>query len=45
MALSGKSLDELVKPELREEWGVAKAAWFPRTDTTENEAYDTRTPG
>ena len=45
MALSSKSLDELVKPGLREKWGVAKAAWFPRTDTPENATYDKRTPG
>jgi len=45
MALSGATLDELVKPKLKEEWLVVKRAWFPRTDTAENAAYDKRTPG
>lgn len=45
MALSGEKLDDLIKPELREEWDVVKAAWFPRTDTPESAAYDKRTPG
>ena len=45
MALSGETLDELVKPELKEEWEQIKHQWFPRTDTPENAAYDRRTPG
>ena len=45
LALSAETLDELVKPHLREEWKLAKKKWFPRTDTPENEAYDLRTPG
>ncbi len=45
MALSGESLDELVKPDMKNEWEEVKANWFPRTDTAENQAYDRRTPG
>ena len=45
LALSADSLDELVKPELREEWTDTKRKVFPRTDTPENTAYDKRTPG
>ncbi len=45
MALSGESLDDLVKPDMRREWEDVKDDWFPRTDTAENEAYDKRTPG
>ena len=45
MALSGNSIDELIKPELMEEWNRVKYDWFPRTDTAENRAYDLRTPG
>jgi len=38
-------LDEVIKPDLWEEWIKAKKTWFPRTDTLENRAYDKRTPG
>ena len=45
MALSAETLDELVKPELKEEWNAKKHQWFPRTDSEENAAFDKRTPG
>ena len=45
MALAGDSVEELVKPELREEFETVKSSWFPRTDTKEHAAYDKRTPG
>lgn len=45
MALSGDSMEDLIKPELREEWESVKHEWFPRDDTSENIAYDLRTPG
>ena len=45
MALSGDSLDDIIKPELRDEWVNEKQKWFPRTDTKEHIAYDKRTPG
>ena len=39
MALSGDSLDEIVKPEMREQWEESKWDWFPKTK------YEKRTPG
>ena len=44
MALSAESLEELIKPELRKEWGPVKQTWFPREDA-EHSLYDKRTPG
>jgi len=45
IALSGLSFDELVKPEMKERYELEKNSWFPRTDTTENNKWDQRTPG
>ena len=45
IAISGDSVESLVKPELREEFQQDKCNWFPRTDTREHKAYDKRTPG
>ena len=45
MAIAGDSVEELVKPERKEEFEAAKSSWFPRTDTKEHTAYDKRTPG
>ena len=45
IALSGPSVESLVRPELKEEFQQDKCNWFPRTDTNENKAYDKRTPG
>ena len=45
IAISGPSVESLVRPELREEFEKDKCKWFPRTDTSENKAYDKRTPG
>ena len=44
-ALSGSSIESLVKPELRERFEVEKFNWLPRTDTEEHKRYDKRTPG
>jgi len=44
MALAG-NLDDLIKPELRDEYKLDKYNWFPRDDTLENKNYDKRTPG
>ncbi len=44
MAISAPNLDEVVKPELKEEWNAIKTQWFPRTDTPEHAAFDRRTP-
>ena len=40
-----EEFDTLIKPELRNEFELDKNNWFPRTDSTENEAYDKRKPG
>ena len=45
MAIAGDSVEELVKPERREEFEGVKDQWFPRNDTPEHTAYDKRTPG
>jgi len=45
IAVSGDSVESLVKPELREEFQQDKCNWFPRADTAEHKAYDKRTPG
>ena len=38
-AISGESVESLVKPELRAEFDQDKCDWFPRTDTPEHKAY------
>ena len=43
MALSGK-FDDLIKPNMKEEFELDKNNWFPRTDEV-NKAFDKRTPG
>ena len=45
IAISGESVESLVKPELKAEFEADKCNWFPRTDTPEHKAYDKRTPG
>lgn len=45
IAISGDSVESLVKTELKEEFKSNKHKWFPRTDTPEHKAYDKRTPG
>ena len=45
IAISGDSVESLVKPELKAEFEQDKCNWFPRTDTAEHKAYDKRTPG
>ena len=45
IAVSGDSVESLIKPELKSEFESDKANWFPRTDTGEHRAYDKRTPG
>ena len=42
MALSGASLEEVIKSELRGEWESEKKIWFP---SSENYAHDLREPG
>ena len=45
MSLAGDLLEELVKPDKKEEFTAAKQWWFSRQDTPENAAYDKRKPG
>jgi hypothetical protein len=45
LAISGYSLDKIIKPDMYDQYIREKNAWFPRTDTPENYAYDKRTPG
>ena len=43
--LSADTLEEVIKPDMRQVYDIEKKKWFPRTDTPEHEAYDKRTPG
>jgi hypothetical protein len=45
MVLSTDTLEEVVKPHLRQKYILEKNDWFPRDDTPEHAAYDKRTPG
>ena len=45
MALSTDTLEEVVKPHLRQKYILEKNDWLPRDDTPEHAAYDKRTPG
>ncbi len=45
IAISGDSIEKLVRPELKEKFNGEKSNWFPRTDTSEHRGYDKRTPG
>jgi hypothetical protein len=45
MALSTDTLEEVVKPHLRQKYILEKNDWFPHDDTPEHAAYDKRTPG
>ena len=40
IAISGYSVESLVKPELKAEFEEDKCNWFPRTDTAEHKVYD-----
>jgi hypothetical protein len=43
MALSTDTLEEVIKPHLRQKYILEKNDWFPRDDTPEHAAYDKRT--
>lgn len=45
VALSGESVEALVKPELRADFEREKCSWFPRDFDDEVRAFDKRTPG
>ena len=42
IAISGESVENLVKPELKAEFEATKCNWFPRMDAPEHKAYDKR---
>lgn len=44
-ALSGNRLDNVVKPEFKEDFKENKHLWLGRDDAKENVLYDRRTPG
>jgi hypothetical protein len=44
MALTG-DFENIIKPELQEEFKKEQYKWFPRTDTEEHKKLDKRTPG
>ncbi|KAK3736485.1 hypothetical protein QZH41_017404, partial [Actinostola sp. cb2023] len=45
IAISAESFEEIIRPEIREEFEAEKHDWLPRTDTAEHRAFDKRTPG
>ncbi|KAJ8030844.1 hypothetical protein HOLleu_27376 [Holothuria leucospilota] len=45
LAISGDSLDDVIKPDMRNAFELEKHLWFPRTDTDEHKQHDKRTPG
>ena len=45
IAFSGENFEELIKPELKDDYLQNKSKWFPRDDTKENAKFDKRTPG
>ena len=45
LAIAGDSLDDLIRPDLVNEWRTEKHLWFPREHPAEIAAYDKRTPG
>jgi hypothetical protein len=40
IAFSADTLEEVIKPNLRQLYDIGKKNWFPRTDTPEHTAYD-----
>lgn len=45
IALSTKTLEESIKPEMREKYEKEKNKWFPRDCCEKHRKYDERTPG
>ncbi len=45
MAISGDSLDDVIKPGMKDQYHREKHMWFPRQNTPEQYSYDKRTPG
>ncbi len=45
LAISGDSLDDVIKPGMKDKYHREKHLWFPRQNTPEQYSYDKRTPG
>ena len=45
IAITGESVESLVRSDKLGEYWADKCNWFPRTDTVEHARYDQRTPG
>jgi len=45
IATSAENLDDVIKPEMRDQYEKERHLWFPRTDTPEHADFDKRTPG
>jgi hypothetical protein len=45
LALSAEKLDDVIKPEMKDEFEKLKYNWFPNETTKELKAYNKRTPG
>jgi hypothetical protein len=45
IAFSGENMEDLMKPELKDDYLQNKSKLFPRDDTKENSKFDKRTPG
>lgn len=45
MAISGDTIEDVIKPEMVDQYHEEKHLWFPRSDTKEHAAYDRRKPG
>ncbi|CAB4002578.1 Transposon Tf2-9 poly, partial [Paramuricea clavata] len=44
LAISAESIDDIIKPEMQDEYESDKCDWFPRTDTVGYANYDKGTP-
>ena len=45
LAISGDSLDDVIKPDMKNQYNREKPEWFPRRTTPEQYNFDKRTPG
>ncbi len=45
MAISGDSLDDVIKPGMKDPYNREKHQWFPRQNTPELYSYEKWTPG
>lgn len=45
MGIAGKSIEALIKPEMKQAYEDEKYQWFPDNRTPESKAYTKRTPG